>query len=165
VSKKPFMDEMRKRRDMMRDAISRGQSAPVAMPAEANSFKAAPLREWAKGAGVDQNDPLLLRALEAQEKAVYPGNDQGDWKTNWTLWLDMEEAIQDFMEAHLEIKNAWPPNTQQIELLLRKVQGGEATAVEIEEFRRIADEPFRDWQPEYSPAFRERIEAALSLLR
>jgi hypothetical protein len=42
------------------------------------------------------------------------------------------------------------------------VQGGEATAVEIEEFRRIADEAFRDWQPEYSPAFKERIESARS---
>jgi hypothetical protein len=94
----------------------------------------------------------LLRALEAQE-------------TNLALWLDMEEAIQDFMEAHLEIKNAWPANTQQIELLLRTVQGGEATAVEIEEFRRIADEVFRDWHPEYSPAFKERIESALRLLR
>ena len=171
MSKNPLMDEMRKYRKMMRDAISRGESFDVAISDESNTHKAAPLCEWAKRAGVDQNDPLLLRALEAQEKAVYPRfNDlvysptDVDAVRDALAWLDMEEAIQDFMEAHFEIKTAWPPNREQIELLLRKVQGGEATATEIEEFRRIADEALRDWQPEYRLHFKERIEAALRLL-
>jgi hypothetical protein len=95
MSKKAFMDEMRTRREMMRDAINRGESVPVAMPAESNSFKAAPLREWGKDAGVDENDPLLLRALEAQEKAD---------SRKVTSWLDMKEAITDFIDAHYEVK-------------------------------------------------------------
>jgi len=151
------MEEMRNRRKIMRDAISRGESLPIMMPAESNSFKAAPLREWAKAARVDENDPLLLRALEAQAKAEYG-------TTNWESWFDMEDAIQEFIEAHFDIKDAWPPNAQQIEAFLQKVEKGRLTAVEVEEFQRIADETFRDWQPEYSPAFKERIKSALSLL-
>jgi hypothetical protein len=95
MSKKAFMDEMRTRREMMRDAINRGESVPVAMPAESNSFKAAPLLEWAKNAVVDENDPLLLRALEAQEKAD---------SRKMTSWLDMKEAITDFIDARYEVK-------------------------------------------------------------
>jgi hypothetical protein len=74
------------------------------MTSESNSFKAASLREWAKDAGVDENDALLLRALEGQQKAIYPVADPSNWRTNWASWLDMQEAIYDFMEAHLEIK-------------------------------------------------------------
>jgi hypothetical protein len=61
-----------------------------------------------KDAGVDENDPLLLRALEAQQKAIYPVADPSNWRTNWASWLDMQEAIYDFMEAHLKIKQGWP---------------------------------------------------------
>lgn len=77
----------------------------------------------------------------------------------------MEEAIYDFMEAHLEIKRGWHPNEDEIELLLPKIEWGKATATEIEEFRRLADETLREWEPQYWPEFKERIEAALNFLR
>jgi hypothetical protein len=63
------------------------------------------------------------------------------------------------------IKDALPPNFMQIQPLLRLLESGKATADEIEEFRRIANETLREWQPEYSPAFKNRIESALNLLR
>jgi hypothetical protein len=69
------------------------------------------------------------------------------------------------MEARFEIKEAWPPNTREIEQLLHKLQNGDATVIEIEEFRRLADEVLRKWDSEsWSPKFKERIESALSLL-
>jgi hypothetical protein len=158
MSKKTFVAELREQNKIMRDALSREEpGVAVAMPSESNSFKAARLREWAKDAGVDENDPLLLRALEAQAKA--------DWRTNMTSWLDMEEAIYDFMEAHGGIKRGWPPNEDEIEMLLWKIECSKATATEIEEFRRLADETLGEWQPEHSPTFKERIEAALNLPR
>jgi hypothetical protein len=49
--------------------------------------------------------------------------------------------------------------------LLRKLEYGKATAIEIGEFRRLADEVLRNWDAEsWSPKFKERIESALSLL-
>lgn len=155
MPKSAFIERLREKNKFLRDAISRGEHVAVARPAEPNSFKAAPLREWAKGAGIDENDPLLVRALAAQEKA--------DW-SDWTSWLDMEEAVLDFMEVHCEFKDAWPPNTEQIERFLQKAGRGQLTATEVEEFRRLAEETFREWQPQYSPAFKERIKSALSLL-
>jgi hypothetical protein len=60
---------------------------------------------------------------------------------------------------------AWPPKMAQIEQLLHKLEKGKATAIEIEEFRRLADEVLRKWEPDvWSPKFKERIESALSLL-
>ena len=120
--------------------------------------------EWAKDAGVDENDPLLLRALEAQQKAIYPVADPSNWRTNWASWLDMQEAIYDFMEAHLKIKQGWHPNEDEIELSLPKIEGGKATATAIEGFQRLADETLREWEPQYWPDFKVRIEAALRLL-
>jgi hypothetical protein len=98
----------------------------------------------------------LVRALKAQEKA--------DWRTSWASWLEMEIAVQAFVQAHFEIKNAWPPDSGQIEEFLQKLEKGNLTAIEIEEFRWLASEVLRDWQPEYSPAFKKRIESAVSLL-
>jgi len=49
-------------------------------------------------------------------------------------------------------------------MLLPKIECGKATASEIEEFRPLADETLQEWQPEYSPEFKERTESALSLL-
>jgi aromatic ring-opening dioxygenase catalytic subunit (LigB family) len=59
--------EMHKR---LRDAISRGESITVASGNPGHSFREMPLRERAKEAGVDENDPLLVRALELQQKAT-----------------------------------------------------------------------------------------------
>lgn len=47
----------------------------VAMPAESNSMKAMPLHEAARQSNIAENDPLLVRAVKAQEKA--------DWRTSW----------------------------------------------------------------------------------
>ena len=60
--------------------------------------------------------------------------------------------------------NAWPPKSAQIEAMLQKLEKGNATASEIEEFRQLAGEVLRNWQPRYSPAFKQRIESAMSLL-
>jgi hypothetical protein len=125
------------------------------MVADSNSFRSWPLRETAKEVGVDENDPLLVWALEAQEKA--------DWRTSWASWAEMEAAVWAFLEAHCEFKDAWPPNTQEIEQLLHRLQSGDATAIEIEEFRRLAGEVLRKWDLEsWPPKFKERIESALS---
>ena len=126
----------------------------VAIPA--NSFREAPLREYAKEAGVAESDPLLLRALKAQEKA--------DWRTSWQSWQEMEIAVWAFMLSNFEFKSAWPPKSGQIDVLLHKLEQGSATAAEIGEFRRLGNQVLRDWQPEYSPAFKNRIESAMSKL-
>jgi len=60
--------------------------------------------------------------------------------------------------------NAWPPKSAQIEAMLQKLEKGNATASEIEEFRQLAGEVLRNWQPRYSLGFKKRIESALSLL-
>jgi hypothetical protein len=135
-----------------------GEETPhaVVIPSESNSFHAAPLREWARQAGIHDNDPLLVRALKAQEKA--------DWRTNLASWQEMEISVLAFMQAHFEIKNAWPPESPRIEGFLQKLQKGNPTTTEIEEFRRLGREVLRDWQSEYSPAFKQRIESAMSLL-
>jgi len=139
--------------------IKHAHDAPpraMAMAAESNSFRAAPFREWAQQAGIHNNDPLLVRALKAQEK--------DDWRTNWASCIEMTIAGLAFMEGHFEIKNAWPPEAGRIEEFLQKLKKSTLTASQIEEFRRLASEVLRDWQPEYSPAFRERIESAISHL-
>ncbi len=80
------------------------------MTAEANSFRAWPLREMAKEEGIHENDPLLLWALEAQEKA--------DWRTNPASWSEMEAAVWAFIGAHFDVKG--PSNLEEIP---RKVPG------------------------------------------
>jgi hypothetical protein len=119
-----------------------------------NSFSAATLREWAQFAGVRDDDPLLTRALKARERA----------DSNWTSGLEMTVACLAFMKGHFEIKDAWPPDSGRIEELLRRLENGKAKDVQVEEFRRLADRVFQDWQPEYSPAFKKRIESSLNLL-
>jgi len=114
-----------------------------------------PLREIAKQSGIDDNDPLLVRALEAQDKAT-------DWITNPISWLDMEAAVWDFIEARFEIEDA---STQVIEGLLQELQNGEATPIETEQFRWLADHALRTWEPEsWSPNLKERTESTLSRL-
>jgi hypothetical protein len=145
--------------ELVAEQVEQAKAAPrpALMVADANSFRAMPLRKRAKEAAVDENDPLLLWALEAQEKA--------DWRTSPEWWLEMHSAVWAFLEAHFEIKHAWPPNSEKIEILLQKLEYGKATAIEIKEFRRLADEVLRQWDSEaWSPKFRERIESAKSLL-
>ena len=67
-----FGDRIRENHRIQRDAIIRGESIGVLMVAEANSLRAVDVRELAKENDIDQNDPLLLRAVKTQEKA--------DWK-------------------------------------------------------------------------------------
>jgi hypothetical protein len=120
--------------ERFRDAISRGESVKVA--------------EWS-GDG-----RAIVRTLEAHEIA--------DWER--ASWKKMEDWAKALIEAHEEIKDALPPNFIQIQLLLRLLESGKATADEIEEFRRIANETLREWQPQHPPAFKESVEAALKRL-
>ena len=61
--------------------------------------------------------------------------------------------------------DAWPTEVAQmvrIQARLAKVENGHATASEIEEFRRLAGEVLRNWNPQYPPERKQRIEAALA---
>jgi hypothetical protein len=138
-----------------RETTNETPSGEVAMPDHSNTFRAIPLRKMALEAGIDEKDPLLVRALEAQEKAE-------DWKTNPASWIEMETAVWACINAHFAIKDAWPPETERIEALLGRLKG--PTASEVENFRQLAAKVLRDWQPQYSPAFKERINSAISLL-
>jgi len=60
--------------------------------------------------------------------------------------------------------SAWPPGSAQIEAMLQKLEKGNPTASENEEFRRLAGEVLQNRKPSYSPAFKKRIESALSSL-
>ena len=63
--------------------------------------------------------------------------------------------------------DALPPGTiqiVQIHAMLRKIETGNATASEIEEFRRLAGEVLRNWRPQYPSDLKKRIESALSLV-
>ena len=51
-----------------------------------------------------------------------------------------------------------------VQARLHKVEKGNATASEIEEFRHLAGEILRNWQPHYPPDLRQRIGAALKLV-
>jgi hypothetical protein len=146
-----FGDQIRENHRIQRDAISRGETIGVAMVAEANSLRAGDVRRLAKENGIYQNDPLLLRAVEAQEKA--------DWKTS--SWMDMEEAVMNFVEAYFDFKDDWPPNTEELGRLIGIIEYNPATPADIEEFRRLANETLREWQPHYSEGFKKRIESAL----
>ena len=53
--------------------------------ADSKSFRAMPLRLMAIEAGIDENDPLLAWALEAQEKAA-------DWRIPGA-WMEMGAAV------------------------------------------------------------------------
>ena len=67
------------------------------------------------------------------------------------------------VRAVLEAVRVAHPNALQLEPLLQKIENGTAIASEIEEFRRLAEEgPLR--HPRCGPAFRKRIESALSLV-
>jgi hypothetical protein len=83
---------------------ARAAPRPALMTADSNSFRAWPLREMAKEHGIDENDPLLLWALEAQEKAA-------DWRTNPASWSEMEAAVWAFIEAHFDVKG--PSNLEE----------------------------------------------------
>jgi hypothetical protein len=84
--------------------------------------------------------------------------------------LEQRKAfVEYFMAMQKELEqskwSAWPPKSAQIEAMLQKLEKGNATASEIEEFRQLAGEVLRNWQPaRYSLAFKKRIESALSLL-
>ena len=137
-------------------AAREARTQAVAMASEANSMKAAPLREWARQSNIAENDPLLVRAAKAQEKA--------DWRTSWESWMEMEIAVWAFISTHFECKDAWPPQTGEIEYFLQKLEHANLTLTEVEKFRHLAAETFHAWQPEYSPAFKRRIQAGLSRL-
>ncbi len=90
-----FGDYIREMHKIQRDVMSRGESLGVLMVAEPNSLRAVDVRQLAKENGIDENDPLLLRAVETQEKA--------DWK-DATSWMNMEEAVLAFVEAYFDFK-------------------------------------------------------------
>jgi hypothetical protein len=124
----------------------------VMMASESNSLKAMPLRRAAKESNIAENDPLLVRALLAQEKA--------DPREMYT-WIEMEIAVWAFLSTHFESKWAWPRRAREIEYFLQKLEHGILTPAEVEGFRRLAIEIFNDWEPQYSPGFRRRIEEGL----
>jgi hypothetical protein len=126
------------------------------MPEESNSFLAVPLLEIADQLGLDKADPLLVRALEAQPKVD---------RTSLRSWLEMGIAVMAFIHTCFEVKEAWPPASGHIEELLQKLAAGEATEAEGEEFQQLAGQVLLDWQPHYSPAFKQRIESAMDSLR
>ena len=62
---------------------------------------------------------------------------------------------------------ALPPEETQLAqtlALLRKIERGNATGSEIEEFRRLAKEVLRNLDPRCSLWFKKRVESALSLV-
>ena len=64
--------------------------------------------------------------------------------------------------------DALPPEETQLAqtlALLRTIKTGNATASEIEEFRRLASEVLRNLDPRCSLWFKKRIEFALSLVQ
>jgi hypothetical protein len=80
--------------------------------------------------------------------------------------LEQRKAFVEYamaMQTELEKSNcnAWPPKSAQIEAMLQKLEKGNATVTEIEEFRQLAGEVLQNWQPRYSPGFKKRIESAL----
>jgi hypothetical protein len=93
----PMIAEARKMHRRLRDAIRTGKSITVAMGDPSHSFRTIPLRERAKQAGVDDNDPLLVRALELQEKATdfrtnrYCGS---TWKTRFWIFLKLISSLE-----------------------------------------------------------------------
>jgi hypothetical protein len=72
------------------------------MPEESNSFLAVPLLEIADQLGLDKADPLLVRALEAQQKVD---------RTSLRSWLEMGIAVMAFIHTYFEVKEAWPPSS------------------------------------------------------
>ena len=66
------------------------------------------------------------------------------------------------VRAVLEAVRVGHPDALSLEALLEDVENGTATAWEIEEFRRIAEDVMR--RPQYPPEYKERVESALSLL-
>lgn len=81
--------------------------------------------------------------------------------------LEQREAFVEYSMAlvkELEKSKwyAWPPKSPQIEAMLQKLEKGNATVSEIEEFRQLAGELLRNWQPRYSLGFKKRIESALA---
>jgi len=131
------------------------ESPPRGM-GNATSNSGTRLRDYAQKAGIDENDALLVRALKAEEKARQ--------ERGWMPALEAGIAHWAFMQGHFEMRNAWPPESDRIEMLLQKFRWGRAKPDEIEEFRRLASETFRDWQQQYSSAFKVRIESALKWL-
>ena len=102
------------------------------------------------------NEPEVQKCLEAFSAAT-PNT------------LEQRKAFVEYFMAGQKVLeklecNAWPPKTAQIEAMLQKLKNGNATASEIEEFRQLAGEVLRNWQPRYSPASKQRIESAMSLL-
>jgi hypothetical protein len=89
--------------ELVVEKVEKAAPRPALMTAESNSFRAWPLREIAKEQGIDENDPLLLWALEAQEKA--------DWRTDPASWSEMEAAVWAFIEAHCDVKG--PSNAEE----------------------------------------------------
>jgi hypothetical protein len=74
----------------------------------------------------------------------------------------MEIAVWAFMKTYFEFKNAWPPPAEEVEYFLHKLERGNLTIAEIQRFRDLAAEVLRNWQPEYSPRSKRRIEAELN---
>jgi len=82
--------------------------------------------------------------------------------------LEQEKAFVEYSMALVKEMEkskwyAWPPNSGQIDMILHKIEKGDATASEIEEFRQLAGELLRNWKPRWSQGFKKRIESALSL--
>lgn len=63
-------------------------------------------------------------------------------------WVKVDAPPPEVTEP--ELRNIWP--------LLHKIETGTATENDIEEFQPLAREILQNWQPQYSPEFKNRIE-------
>jgi hypothetical protein len=108
----------------------------------------------------------IQKAPEVQERLKALSAATPDTLEQRKAFFDCTNALHKELSKTngLLLKSAWPREAPEIEGMLQKLEKGNATASQIEEFRRLAGEVLRNWQPWYSPAFEKRIESALSLL-
>ena len=102
----------------------------------------------------------LHKAPEVQERFKSLRATAPQTQEQYNAFFEYGMALQ--KEAEKSRFYAWPPGSAQIEPLLYKVENGNANPSEIEELRRLAEEVLR--HPRCGPAFRKRIESALSLV-
>jgi hypothetical protein len=107
-------------------------------------------RRWHKA-------PEVQKCVEALRAATPKTEEQRKAFADYAMALFEESAKSKW--------SAWPPKSAQIEVMLQKLEKGNATAGEFEEFRQLAGEVLRNWQPRYSLGFKKRIESALSVAR
>ena len=106
--------------------------------------------------------PEVQQRIKGISAAAPHLQEQVDAFVHYTTALQNKLAKSPLMEV-----DALPPGTiqiVQIHAMLRKIETGNATASDIEEFRRLAGEVLRNWRPLYPSDLKKRIESALILV-